>query len=161
MFLCTGNKKTQYLCTSHQVFKYTSQITRFCLFCFQTGQSTLWHHGAESYCHHMLRKSNSPLIIRLTSVVRLDSLGSLSPRPLQNSGPGRCDHNANTSELDKSRLSPCQPNSGHHNPHLQLFPDSQWEGRGTAAALSHFIHFHFAHLLVFEISVCVTESRQR
>lgn len=44
-----------------------------------------------------------------------------------NSGPGRCDHNANTSELDRSRLSPCQPNSGHHNPHLQLFPDSQWE----------------------------------
>ncbi|XP_040904330.1 protein FAM13B isoform X2 [Toxotes jaculatrix] len=38
----------------------------------------------------------------------------------------RCDQNANTSETNKSHLSPCQPNSGH-NPHLQLFPDNQWE----------------------------------
>ncbi|XP_070769008.1 protein FAM13B [Enoplosus armatus] len=34
----------------------------------------------------------------------------------------RCDQNANT----RNHLSPCQPNSGH-NPHLQLFPDNQWE----------------------------------
>uniref|UniRef100_A0A3Q1BD62 Rho-GAP domain-containing protein n=1 Tax=Amphiprion ocellaris TaxID=80972 RepID=A0A3Q1BD62_AMPOC len=37
-----------------------------------------------------------------------------------------CDQNANTSENNRSHLSPCQPNSGH-NPHLQLFPDNQWE----------------------------------
>ncbi|XP_041845483.1 protein FAM13B isoform X2 [Melanotaenia boesemani] len=37
-----------------------------------------------------------------------------------------CDQNANTSENNKNHLSPCQPNSGH-NPHLQLFPDNQWE----------------------------------
>ncbi|XP_076594931.1 protein FAM13B isoform X1 [Chaetodon auriga] len=38
----------------------------------------------------------------------------------------RCDQNANTSENNRNHLSPCQPNSGH-NPHLQLFPDNQWE----------------------------------
>ncbi|XP_023253769.1 protein FAM13B isoform X1 [Seriola lalandi dorsalis] len=38
----------------------------------------------------------------------------------------RCDQNANTSETNRNHLSPCQPNSGH-NPHLQLFPDNQWE----------------------------------
>ncbi|KAA8588661.1 hypothetical protein FQN60_010006 [Etheostoma spectabile] len=38
----------------------------------------------------------------------------------------RCDQNANTSKTNMNHLSPCQPNSGH-NPHLQLFPDSQWE----------------------------------
>ncbi|XP_008278878.1 protein FAM13B isoform X4 [Stegastes partitus] len=37
-----------------------------------------------------------------------------------------CDQNANTSENNRNHLSPCQPNSGH-NPHLQLFPDNQWE----------------------------------
>ncbi|XP_068449836.1 protein FAM13B isoform X2 [Clinocottus analis] len=40
--------------------------------------------------------------------------------------PGSCDQNANTSKTNRNHLSPCQPNSGH-NPHLQLFPDSQWE----------------------------------
>ncbi|KAG8004297.1 Protein FAM13B [Nibea albiflora] len=40
----------------------------------------------------------------------------------------RCDQNANTSENNRNHLSPCQPNSGN-NPHLQLFPDNQWEGR--------------------------------
>ncbi|XP_034453961.1 protein FAM13B isoform X1 [Hippoglossus hippoglossus] len=38
----------------------------------------------------------------------------------------RCDQNANTSETNRNHLSPCQPNSGL-NPHLQLFPDNQWE----------------------------------
>ncbi|XP_027137919.1 protein FAM13B isoform X5 [Larimichthys crocea] len=38
----------------------------------------------------------------------------------------RCDQNANTSENNRNHLSPCQPNSGN-NPHLQLFPDNQWE----------------------------------
>lgn len=39
----------------------------------------------------------------------------------------RCDQNANNSKTNRNHLSPCQPKSGH-NPHLQLFPDSQWEG---------------------------------
>ncbi|CAK6971707.1 protein FAM13B isoform X3 [Scomber scombrus] len=38
----------------------------------------------------------------------------------------RCDQNANTSENNRNHLSPCQPNSGP-SPHLQLFPDNQWE----------------------------------
>ncbi|XP_044219555.1 protein FAM13B isoform X4 [Thunnus albacares] len=38
----------------------------------------------------------------------------------------RCDQNANTSENNRNHLSPCQPNSGL-SPHLQLFPDNQWE----------------------------------
>ncbi|KAL7395941.1 hypothetical protein ABVT39_025817 [Epinephelus coioides] len=38
----------------------------------------------------------------------------------------RCDQNANTSKTNMNHLSPCQPNPGH-NPHLQLFPDNQWE----------------------------------
>lgn len=38
----------------------------------------------------------------------------------------RCDQNANTSKTNMNHLSPCQPNPGH-NPHLQLFPDDQWE----------------------------------
>ncbi|AWP11761.1 putative protein FAM13B [Scophthalmus maximus] len=38
----------------------------------------------------------------------------------------RCDQNANTSENNRNHPSPCQQNSGH-NPHLQLFPDNQWE----------------------------------
>ncbi|XP_077957842.1 protein FAM13B isoform X7 [Gasterosteus aculeatus] len=38
----------------------------------------------------------------------------------------RCDQNANNSKTNRNHLSPCQPKSGH-NPHLQLFPDSQWE----------------------------------
>ncbi|XP_041799409.1 protein FAM13B isoform X2 [Chelmon rostratus] len=41
-------------------------------------------------------------------------------------GSCRCDQNANTSENNRNHLLPCQPNSGH-NPHLQLFPDNQWE----------------------------------
>uniref|UniRef100_A0A3Q1BFT4 Rho-GAP domain-containing protein n=1 Tax=Amphiprion ocellaris TaxID=80972 RepID=A0A3Q1BFT4_AMPOC len=45
---------------------------------------------------------------------------------LQESSSCCCDQNANTSENNRSHLSPCQPNSGH-NPHLQLFPDNQWE----------------------------------
>ncbi|XP_053179493.1 protein FAM13B isoform X3 [Scomber japonicus] len=40
--------------------------------------------------------------------------------------PCRCDQNANTSENNRNHLSPCQPNSGP-SPHLQLFPDNQWE----------------------------------
>lgn len=47
---------------------------------------------------------------------------------LQNPGSCHCDQNANTSGNDRNRLSPCQPNPGN-NPHLQLFPDNQWEGR--------------------------------
>ncbi|KAM8732288.1 protein FAM13B isoform 3-T4 [Acanthopagrus schlegelii] len=42
------------------------------------------------------------------------------------SGSCRCDQNANTSENNRNLLSPCQPITGQ-NPHLQLFPDSQWE----------------------------------
>lgn len=42
------------------------------------------------------------------------------------SDPFGCDQNANTSETNRNRLSPCQPNPAH-SPHLQLFPDSQWE----------------------------------
>ncbi|XP_069387800.1 protein FAM13B isoform X10 [Paralichthys olivaceus] len=38
----------------------------------------------------------------------------------------RCDQNANTSETNRNHLSSCQQNSGL-NPHLQLFPDNQWE----------------------------------
>ncbi|KAL6117249.1 fam13b [Pungitius sinensis] len=38
----------------------------------------------------------------------------------------RCDQNANDSKTNRNHLSPCQPKSGP-NPHLQLFPDSQWE----------------------------------
>ncbi|MEQ2279896.1 hypothetical protein AMECASPLE_013959 [Ameca splendens] len=38
----------------------------------------------------------------------------------------RCDQNANTSETNRNHLSPCQTNSGL-SPHLQLFPDNQWE----------------------------------
>uniref|UniRef100_A0A3B3VMB9 Family with sequence similarity 13 member B n=1 Tax=Poecilia latipinna TaxID=48699 RepID=A0A3B3VMB9_9TELE len=38
-----------------------------------------------------------------------------------------CDQNANTSEANRNRLSPCQPSSAPHSPHLQLFPDNQWE----------------------------------
>ncbi|XP_029702977.1 protein FAM13B isoform X2 [Takifugu rubripes] len=49
-----------------------------------------------------------------------------------NSGSCHCDQNANTSEKDRNHLSPCQPNCGH-DPHLQLFPDNQWE----ASPLSH------------------------
>lgn len=41
-------------------------------------------------------------------------------------GSCRCDQNANTSKTNRNHPSPCQPKSGH-NPHLQLFPDSQWE----------------------------------
>ncbi|TNN75880.1 Protein FAM13B [Liparis tanakae] len=41
-------------------------------------------------------------------------------------GSCRCDQNANTSKTNRNHPSPCQPHSGH-NPHLQLFPDSQWE----------------------------------
>ncbi|XP_029367913.1 protein FAM13B isoform X2 [Echeneis naucrates] len=40
-------------------------------------------------------------------------------------GSCHCDQNANTSETNRNHLSPCHPNSG--NPHLQLFPDNQWE----------------------------------
>ncbi|XP_031722867.1 protein FAM13B isoform X2 [Anarrhichthys ocellatus] len=38
----------------------------------------------------------------------------------------RCDQNANTSKTNRNRPPPSQAKSGH-NPHLQLFPDSQWE----------------------------------
>lgn len=38
----------------------------------------------------------------------------------------QCDQNANTSENNRNLLSPCQPNTGA-SPHLQLFPDNQWE----------------------------------
>ncbi|KAM4555535.1 protein FAM13B isoform 5-T6 [Odontesthes bonariensis] len=46
----------------------------------------------------------------------------------------RCDQNANTSENNRNHQSPCQPNSGH-NPHLQLFPDSQWEAASPPSHL--------------------------
>ncbi|KAM8910699.1 protein FAM13B isoform 2-T7 [Spinachia spinachia] len=38
----------------------------------------------------------------------------------------RCDQNANNCKTNRNHLSPCQPKCGH-NPHLQLFPDGQWE----------------------------------
>ncbi|XP_014860419.1 PREDICTED: protein FAM13B isoform X6 [Poecilia mexicana] len=57
-----------------------------------------------------------------------------------------CDQNANTSEANRNRLSPCQPSSAPHSPHLQLFPDNQWE----ASPLSHLhlppIDFSCMHL---------------
>uniref|UniRef100_A0A7N6BJY6 Rho-GAP domain-containing protein n=1 Tax=Anabas testudineus TaxID=64144 RepID=A0A7N6BJY6_ANATE len=53
----------------------------------------------------------------------------------QDSGPCRCDQNANTSETNRNHLSPCQPTSGH-NPHLQLFPDNQWEGTNLHISFS-------------------------
>ncbi|XP_047208777.1 protein FAM13B isoform X3 [Girardinichthys multiradiatus] len=57
----------------------------------------------------------------------------------------RCDQNANTSETNRNHLSPCQTNSGL-SPHLQLFPDNQWE----ASPLSHLhlppIDFSCMHL---------------
>ncbi|XP_030002056.1 protein FAM13B [Sphaeramia orbicularis] len=42
------------------------------------------------------------------------------------SGSCRCDQNANTSETNRNHPSPCQPTAGTA-PHLQLFPDNQWE----------------------------------
>ncbi|XP_070693161.1 protein FAM13B isoform X2 [Pempheris klunzingeri] len=60
------------------------------------------------------RQDNQPCIIMEQTQTDCDS------------GSCRCDQNANTSEANRNRLSPCQPNSGH-NPHLQLFPDNQWE----------------------------------
>uniref|UniRef100_A0A3Q3J7N0 FAM13A-like domain-containing protein n=1 Tax=Monopterus albus TaxID=43700 RepID=A0A3Q3J7N0_MONAL len=56
-------------------------------------------------------------------------------------GSHRCDQNANTSESNRNLLSPYHPNSGH-SPHLQLFPDNQWE----ASPLSHL------HLLPIDFS---------
>uniref|UniRef100_A0A3B5QGC5 Family with sequence similarity 13 member B n=1 Tax=Xiphophorus maculatus TaxID=8083 RepID=A0A3B5QGC5_XIPMA len=57
-----------------------------------------------------------------------------------------CDQNANTSEANRNRLSPCQPSSAPHSPHLQLFPDDRWE----ASPLSHLhlppIDFSCMHL---------------
>ncbi|XP_056136908.1 protein FAM13B [Lampris incognitus] len=47
-------------------------------------------------------------------------LKSCDPRSCQ------CDQNANTSKTNRNHLSPCQPNTGN-SPHLQLFPDNQWE----------------------------------
>ncbi|XP_038142627.1 protein FAM13B isoform X2 [Cyprinodon tularosa] len=56
-----------------------------------------------------------------------------------------CDQNANTSETNRNHMSACQTNSGH-SPHLQLFPDNQWE----ASPLSHLhlppIDFSCMHL---------------
>ncbi|XP_072291381.1 protein FAM13B isoform X4 [Eucyclogobius newberryi] len=41
--------------------------------------------------------------------------------------PCQCDQNANTSNKpNQNHLSPCQPHTGS-SPHLQLFPDDQWE----------------------------------
>ncbi|XP_029298146.1 protein FAM13B isoform X7 [Cottoperca gobio] len=61
------------------------------------------------------------------------------------SGSCRCDQNANTSKTNRNHPPPCQPTSGH-NPHLQLFPDNQWE----ASPPSHFhlppIDFSCMHL---------------
>ncbi|CAL9706440.1 unnamed protein product [Knipowitschia caucasica] len=46
----------------------------------------------------------------------------------------RCDQNANTSEQhNRNHPSPCQPHHPGPSPHLQLFPDDQWE----APLLSH------------------------
>ncbi|KAM9850009.1 protein FAM13B isoform 2-T3 [Aulostomus maculatus] len=42
------------------------------------------------------------------------------------SGSCRCDQNANTSETNRNHTSPCQSKSDL-GPHLQLFPDNQWE----------------------------------
>ncbi|CAL9706441.1 unnamed protein product [Knipowitschia caucasica] len=40
----------------------------------------------------------------------------------------RCDQNANTSEQhNRNHPSPCQPHHPGPSPHLQLFPDDQWE----------------------------------
>ncbi|KAM9741894.1 protein FAM13B isoform 2-T4 [Menidia menidia] len=51
-----------------------------------------------------------------------------------------CDQNANNSE-NRNHQSPCQPNSGQ-NPHLQLFPDNQWEGTYHHISASPPSHLH-------------------
>ncbi|XP_026213247.1 protein FAM13B isoform X2 [Anabas testudineus] len=61
------------------------------------------------------------------------------------SGPCRCDQNANTSETNRNHLSPCQPTSGH-NPHLQLFPDNQWEASPPSHLHLPSIDFSCMHL---------------
>ncbi|XP_060935345.1 protein FAM13B isoform X2 [Limanda limanda] len=55
-----------------------------------------------------------------------DSMDQTDTGTCQDPSSCRCDQNANTSETNRNHLSPCQPNSGL-KPHLQLFPDNQWE----------------------------------
>ncbi|XP_053284370.1 protein FAM13B isoform X4 [Pleuronectes platessa] len=55
-----------------------------------------------------------------------DSMDQTDTVTCQDPSSCRCDQNANTSETNRNHLSPCQPNSGL-KPHLQLFPDNQWE----------------------------------
>lgn len=57
----------------------------------------------------------------------------------------RCDQNANTSKTNMNHLSPCQPNPGH-NPHLQLFPDNQWEASSPSHLHLPPIDFSCMHL---------------
>ncbi|XP_069387797.1 protein FAM13B isoform X8 [Paralichthys olivaceus] len=55
-----------------------------------------------------------------------DSMDQTDTVTCQDLSSCRCDQNANTSETNRNHLSSCQQNSGL-NPHLQLFPDNQWE----------------------------------
>ncbi|XP_037531066.1 protein FAM13B [Nematolebias whitei] len=64
---------------------------------------------------------------------------------LQDSDPFCCDHNANASQANRKHLSPCQPSSGH-TPHLQLFPDSQWEAPPPSHLHLPSIDFSCMHL---------------
>ncbi|XP_055081046.1 protein FAM13B isoform X2 [Periophthalmus magnuspinnatus] len=59
--------------------------------------------------------------------------------------PCQCDQNANTSEPNKNHLSPCQPHTGS-SPHLQLFPDNQWEAPSPPHAHLPPIDFSCMHL---------------
>uniref|UniRef100_A0A672ZC99 Family with sequence similarity 13 member B n=1 Tax=Sphaeramia orbicularis TaxID=375764 RepID=A0A672ZC99_9TELE len=62
----------------------------------------------------------------ITSSSSSSSCAFLCFSVLQESGSCRCDQNANTSETNRNHPSPCQPTAGTA-PHLQLFPDNQWE----------------------------------
>ncbi|XP_075959632.1 protein FAM13B isoform X1 [Anarhichas minor] len=53
----------------------------------------------------------------------------------------RCDQNANTSKTNRNR-----PAKSGHNPHLQLFPDSQWEASPPSHLHRPHIDFSCMHL---------------
>ncbi|XP_055015185.1 protein FAM13B isoform X2 [Boleophthalmus pectinirostris] len=59
--------------------------------------------------------------------------------------PCQCDQNANTSEPNRNLLSPCQPHTGS-SPHMQLFPDNQWEAPSPSHAHIPPIDFSCMHL---------------
>lgn len=98
---------------------------------FQTGHSASRDHEAD--WHHILRKTKHLVhsTWSCTALFPLSLTCSLRLSRLQNSSSCHCDQNANTREKDRNHLSPCQPNSGR-DPHLQLFPDNQWEGSNPA-----------------------------